>query len=297
MKKTFKGRPVIAGSLQGRAVVSETGLNILASFQKDILSKKKVIRSSDQNNASLFGKALTGKILCLPRTIGSTTGGMVDGQSLHYRCLRRLIEAVASPERRIGYYQDLITRFPDSMAEGSVFFLLGKEYERVGDWDLAVKSYAKYLPYFGSSIPGYPDAFQYARNIVDFYNSPKDWTYEDLGALVGKVKAALAAGDSYKLRSYRAKVNFFAMSWHQDETEGNSQVPFDFAEFMSNGRIYSAEALDPSSGARDAYLKTWGWSERISTWYLYFRKIYFPADPEIHGRWEWAGIYFGEKMQ
>ena len=222
---------------------------------------------------------------------------MVDGQSLHYRCLRRLIEAVASPERRIGYYQDLITRFPDSMAEGSVFFLLAKEYERVGDWDLAVKSYAKYLPYFGSSIPGYPDAFQYARNIVDFYNSPKDWTYEDLGALVGKVKAALAAGDSYKLRSYRAKVNFFAMSWHQDETEGNSQVPFDFAEFMSNGRIYSAEALDPSSGARDAYLKTWGWSERISTWYLYFRKIYFPADPEIHGRWEWAGIYFGEKMQ
>ena len=77
MKKTFKGRPVIAGSLQGRAVVSETGLNILASFQKDILAKKKVIRSSDQNNASLFGKVLTGKILCLPRTIGSTTGGMV----------------------------------------------------------------------------------------------------------------------------------------------------------------------------------------------------------------------------
>ena len=77
MKKTFKGRPVIAGSLQGRAVVSETGVNILASFQKDILAKKKVIRSSDQNNSSLFGKVLTGKILCLPRTIGSTTGGMV----------------------------------------------------------------------------------------------------------------------------------------------------------------------------------------------------------------------------
>lgn len=77
MKRTFKGRPVISGSIQGRAIVSKEGVNILASFQKDILAKKKVIRSSDQNNASLFGKALTGGILCLPRTIGSTTGGMV----------------------------------------------------------------------------------------------------------------------------------------------------------------------------------------------------------------------------
>ena len=77
MKRTFRGRPVIAGSIQGRAVVSEEGVNILASFQKDILAKKRIIRSSDQNNASLFGKELTGRILCLPRTIGSTTGGMV----------------------------------------------------------------------------------------------------------------------------------------------------------------------------------------------------------------------------
>ena len=221
----------------------------------------------------------------------------VDGASIHYQCLRRLIETVSSPERRIEYYKDLIARFPDHGDMGSIYFLLAKEYEKVGEWDLAVKTYAKFLPYFGSSIPGYPDAFQYARNVVDFSNSPKDWTYEDLDVLVSKVKAALAAGDPYKLRSYRAKVNFFAMSWHQDETDVNSQVLFDFTEFMSSGRVYYSDTLDPSSGPRDAYLKTWGWSERISTWYLYFRKIYFPADPEIHGRWEWAGIYFGEKMQ
>ncbi|MDR1596788.1 MAG: tetratricopeptide repeat protein, partial [Treponema sp.] len=46
----------------------------------------------------------------------------------------------------------------------------------------------------------------------------------------------------------------------------------------------------------EAYLRTWGWSQYISTWYLYFRKINFPSDPEIHGRWEWAGIYYGEKF-
>jgi len=222
---------------------------------------------------------------------------VVDGRSIHYECLSRLIETVREPERKIEYYKDIIARFPAEADMGRMLYLLGKEYEAVGDWDLAVKTYSKFLPYFGASILGQPDALQHARNVVDFYNSPKDWTYEDLQALVSNVKAALAAGDPARLKRYRAKVNFFAVSWHRDEAEATNQTYFDFAEFMSGGRVYAADALDPSSSSRDAYLKTWGWSERISTWYLYFRKIYFPADPDIHGRWEWAGIYFGEKMQ
>ena len=32
---------------------------------------------SDQNNADIFGLDITGKALCLPITIGSTTGGLV----------------------------------------------------------------------------------------------------------------------------------------------------------------------------------------------------------------------------
>jgi predicted aconitase with swiveling domain len=77
MSKIFKGRPLIAGTATGEAVVSKAGVNILASFQRDIVAKKSVIRSSDQNNAELFGKTLTGKVLCLPKTVGSTTGGMI----------------------------------------------------------------------------------------------------------------------------------------------------------------------------------------------------------------------------
>ncbi len=222
---------------------------------------------------------------------------IVDGRSIHFECLSRLVETVSSPERLIEYYQDMIDRFPDRVDMGRVLFLLGKEYERVGDWDLAIKTYAKFLPYFNTTIPGYPDAYQYARNIVDFYNSPKDWAYEDLQVLVAKIKAALAADDPAKLLSYRAKVNFFAIDWHKDESDVNSEALFDFSQFMSSGRVYAADRLDPASNSREAYLKTWGWTEKISTWYLYFRKIYFPADPEIHGRWEWAGIYFGEKSQ
>lgn len=44
------------------------------------------------------------------------------------------------------------------------------------------------------------------------------------------------------------------------------------------------------------FLRTIGWSYRVETWYLYFRRVNFKADPSIDGKWEWAGIFFGEKL-
>jgi len=73
----YKGRVVLEGSLTAEAVVSRQGFNTLASCQKSAMAKKKVIICSDQNNPSIYNKNITGKILCLPKTIGSTTGGMV----------------------------------------------------------------------------------------------------------------------------------------------------------------------------------------------------------------------------
>lgn len=76
--KSFKGRVLFGGAWKGEAVVSHQGLNTLASFQKAALKKScKDIIVSDQNNPDLYGKGVTGKALCLPKTIGSTTGGTV----------------------------------------------------------------------------------------------------------------------------------------------------------------------------------------------------------------------------
>ena len=75
--KTFKGRVVIKGNICGKSVVTKQGLNILASFQKSALKKASTVICSDQSNKDLYNKELTGKIICLPQTIGSTTGGMV----------------------------------------------------------------------------------------------------------------------------------------------------------------------------------------------------------------------------
>ena len=75
--KSFKGRVIIKGNTSDKAVVTKQGLNILASFQKSALKKASTVICSDQSNKDLYNKELTGKIICLPQTIGSTTGGMV----------------------------------------------------------------------------------------------------------------------------------------------------------------------------------------------------------------------------
>jgi predicted aconitase with swiveling domain len=77
MAKTFKGRVITKGSFVGEAIVSHQGVNTLATFQKSAIMNKKQVIASDQNNPDIYNKNLTGKILCLPMTIGSTTGGMV----------------------------------------------------------------------------------------------------------------------------------------------------------------------------------------------------------------------------
>jgi predicted aconitase with swiveling domain len=75
--KTFKGRVVTPGTSKAEALVSHGGLNTLASFQKALQFGDKTSRCSDQNNEELYGKPMAGKALCLPQTIGSTTGGLV----------------------------------------------------------------------------------------------------------------------------------------------------------------------------------------------------------------------------
>lgn len=75
--KKFQGRVIAGGELTGEAVVSRQGVNTLATFQKSALKNAKQVICSDQNNPDIYKKVLTGKILCLPKTIGSTTGGLV----------------------------------------------------------------------------------------------------------------------------------------------------------------------------------------------------------------------------
>ena len=75
--REFQGRIVTPGTVTAEAVVSHGGFNTLASLQKALQFGDKTVTVGDQNNPDLYGKSILGKALCLPQTIGSTTGGLV----------------------------------------------------------------------------------------------------------------------------------------------------------------------------------------------------------------------------
>ena len=75
--KEFKGRVVTPGTVTAKAVVSKEGFNTLASMQMALQFGDKEVKCGDQNNADIHGKSMLRKALCLPQTIGSTTGGLV----------------------------------------------------------------------------------------------------------------------------------------------------------------------------------------------------------------------------
>ena len=75
--KVFQGRVIAPGTVTASALVSHGGLNTLASFQGALQFGDKKATCGDQNNPDLYNKEMAGKALCLPMTIGSTTGGLV----------------------------------------------------------------------------------------------------------------------------------------------------------------------------------------------------------------------------
>lgn len=224
---------------------------------------------------------------------------LVKGNSVHFMCLQNLIHISKTPRNRILYFNDLITRFPTNVSITELYLRLALEYEKESEWDEALKAYSVFLAQPDAAtiqIVGEPNAYKRARQLVGFYNSPKDWTFESLEALETAVKKAIQNYDWRSLDKYKAKLNFFSMSWKQDETDPNAQEEFSMRSFMRGNSVRFASELDASSNSNEAYLRTWGWSQYVSVWYFYFRKVNFPLDPDINGNWEWAGIYMGEKL-
>jgi tetratricopeptide (TPR) repeat protein len=221
---------------------------------------------------------------------------LVSGTTLHYQCLQELLSLVKEPRARIEYYKELIARFGEYIDTGAAYYYLATAYEQVGEWEQAMRVYQKFLTYPETQIPGDPRAHIKVREKVEFYYSDKSWTAENLQLLVDGIRQAILTRNTRKLLAYRARVNFFTMSWSQADADESVSMVFDIGAFLQASRVQADDALDMDSNAGEAFLRTTRWSYRIPTWYLYFRKVDFKPDPDINGRWEWAGIYFGEKL-
>ena len=223
----------------------------------------------------------------------------VKDQSVHFLCLERLIQISTNHENRIQYFNTLINRFPSNVSITEMYVRLAREYEQIGEWTKALKTYTLFLEQPDASsiqITDMHDIYNYARNMIDFNNSPKNWTFKTLDELANAVKTAIYRYQPRKLDEYRSKVNFFTVSWRQDDSIPTGSVDFSMLNYMHGNRITVTEELIPGPTINEAYLKSKGWTLAVPTWYFYFRKVNYPANPEIHGTWEWAGIYIGEMM-
>jgi predicted aconitase with swiveling domain len=75
-KQTFQGRPVVAGDINGKALVSKQPFNPTSSYIENIWGgATDKATCTDQDNKELFKKDLNGVILCTSQCIGSSMGG------------------------------------------------------------------------------------------------------------------------------------------------------------------------------------------------------------------------------
>lgn len=228
------------------------------------------------------------------RILRNYTDAVVDGQSIHLTALGELIAGEEDPQRLAELYKEMIGRYRDAIDVGRSHFLLGRAYEALGEWGLAVSSYQAYLRHPDTHVPGFPNVRREVLAKVNFHFSDKSWVKDDLDTLVSELKRAVARRDGRALRGLRSQSGFFAMSWEQQVAGEHTAPAFDLTQF-SLSKVRFDDAMDPSSNTDEAFIRTTGWSHRVKTWYLYFRRIDFKADPEIDGSWEWAGIFLGEK--
>ena len=75
-KKTFKGRPLLSGNLDGKALASKQPFNTTGSYLENLFGGNSTSAPcTDPNNKDFYKKDLSGALLCTTTTVGSTLGG------------------------------------------------------------------------------------------------------------------------------------------------------------------------------------------------------------------------------
>ena len=76
MAKTFQGRPLLPGNLDGEALASTQPLNTTGSYLENLFGGNTTSAPcTDANNKEFYQKELGGAIICTTTTVGSSLGG------------------------------------------------------------------------------------------------------------------------------------------------------------------------------------------------------------------------------
>ena len=74
-KKSFKGRAVLPGKLEGEALVSKQPFNLTGSYFENMFAgNTETAPCTDANNPDLFRKEMKDAIMCTSQCVGSTMG-------------------------------------------------------------------------------------------------------------------------------------------------------------------------------------------------------------------------------
>ena len=233
---------------------------------------------------------------------------IIRGESTHFKALEILLKTSNNNNNKIEYYKKLIKEHSLRVEKrdiylggvGELYYYLGKILEENQNWEEAIFAFESYLQFDNAVISKVNDAKDEIFRKVGFYHSNKEWVVDNLDQLVANIRYAINVRNPVLLDRYRA-FDFFIINWKSNYSELESSFPIESAVLTSMG-LKTAKNLDAMSTDTEAYLAVYGnpWSNSIwwvySTWYFYFKKVDFPMDPNIHGGWEWAGIYLGEKL-
>jgi len=240
------------------------------------------------------------------RILASMPDLVEGGESIHYQCLVRLIPLETDPAAKREVFGELAGRFRYKMVTPDLFYAWGRASESLGRWDEALNSYNVFLKFPDPSIAGEPKAASRVHSLVDLAQTDRSWIRADINELIGQLKRSILSNDTVTMENLRAKVGFFAVSWDNTDIVDSAQEAFDVRYFLRElvrqanyggaGEVRFSEARDELSNENEIYLRSTGWNYRIPTWYFYFRRVEYPADPDLNGAWEWAGVYFGEKL-
>ena len=75
-KKSFKGRPLLAGNLKGKALASQSPFNTTGSYLENLFGgNSETAPCTDPNNKEFYKQELGGAIICTTTTVGSSLGG------------------------------------------------------------------------------------------------------------------------------------------------------------------------------------------------------------------------------
>ena len=232
---------------------------------------------------------------------------------IHYLILDILGRMEVNLDDRIAAIQKILTfnELEWSVADDSAMFDRGVWLYRLGNaqemkaaqlvygeerqleqLQAAMQSYQQFLGMDLSSVPEEPNARKIVTSKLNIYRTRRNWyTDPDLKNLIRKIQYAIQQNNVRAVLYYQANGFFALSSGYRDNLERsftNIYLPNFLGGFIQFG------GLATESNNEEAWLYSTNWPFDLSTWYLYFRRIRYPVNPEIDGNWEWAGIYLGD---